>query len=90
MRGRKKRGEGDRELRRKSVDRHSGKGEGEGAAALLVQFKIFRVRTPIPGLLADKRTGGPFYPSPTSSKQRIEQADNYLFTHLWLVKGRVS
>ncbi len=31
MRGRKKRGKGDRELRRKSVDRHSGKGEGEGA-----------------------------------------------------------
>jgi hypothetical protein len=26
---------------------------GRGAAALLVQFKIFRVRTPIPGLLAD-------------------------------------
>ncbi len=45
-------------------------GGGEGAAALLVQFKTFRVRTPIPGLLADKRTGGPFYPSPTSSKQR--------------------
>ncbi len=41
-------------------------------------------------LMRTKELGDHFYPSPTSSNKGMEQAENYLFTNLWLLKGRVS